>query len=417
MTMYNLWTLIKYEYKKLFQRKAVWIVTLTLMAMAAASVILPPFMSVVSSNSGSDDSYTAYDSYKAQQELAADLKGRPLDDKLLGEMNDAYDAERESTERITAFPDSAVPYSAKYDDIDAWIDDAAYESDSPYFSVDENGIPYFTGTAAQLYDIRRADLAKRWEQEYLSDEEKEFLTSQEENIVTPFIYQYCGSYKSMIALFPLLTVMISFLTAVCIPSVSAEEHSRRTDQIVLCARFGRRPAFFAKLFTAVTFSIGAVLLLFLTTAVSSFAIYGTEGFNAQIQLSAIECTWDLTIGQGVLIMLGISIAAAVMLSCTGLFLAEFFRSSLPAMGILIGFLLISSILNIPEQFRVLSQIWSYCPTNLISLTGGLMEHRLVPFFGTYLTSYQAGPFIYLILALLSAFGGYFVWRRWQAGGR
>ena len=177
MTMYNLWTLIKYEYKKLFQRKAVWIVTLTLMAMAAASVILPPFMSVVSSNNGSDDSYTAYDSYKAQQELAADLKGRPLDDELLGEMNDAYDAERESTERITAFPDSAVPYSAKYDDIDAWIDDAAYESDSPYFSVDENGIPYFTGTAAQLYDIRRANLAKRWEQEYLSDEEKVWQTS------------------------------------------------------------------------------------------------------------------------------------------------------------------------------------------------------------------------------------------------
>ena len=197
--------------------------------------------------------------------------------------------------------------------------------------------------------------------------------------------------------------------------ISQKDGNRNTS--LTKKKFGRRPAFFAKLFTAVTFSIGAVLLLFLTTAVSSFAIYGTEGFNAQIQLSAIECTWDLTIGQGVLIMLGISIAAAVMLSCTGLFLAEFFRSSLPAMGILIGFLLISSILNIPEQFRVLSQIWSYCPTNLISLTGGLMEHRLVPFFGTYLTSYQAGPFIYLILALLSAFGGYFVWRRWQADGR
>lgn len=342
--MYNLQTLIKYEYKKLLQRKAVWIVTLTLMAMAAASVILPPFMSVVSSNNDDGDSYTAYDSYKAQQILAADLKGRPLDDKLLKEMNDAYAAERESAEPITAFPESAVPYSAKYDDIDAWIDDVTYESGSPYISVDENGIPYFTGTAAQLYDIRRADLEKRWEQEYLSDEEKEFLT-------------------------------------------------------------------------AVTFSVAAVLLLFLSTAVSSFAIYGTEGFNAQIQLSALECTWDLTVGQGVLIMFIISIAAAIMLSCTGLFLAECFRSSIPAMGILIGFLLISSILNIPGQFRVLSQIWSYCPAKLISLTGGLMDHRLIPFFGTYLASYQAGPFIYIILALLFAFGGYFVWRRWQAGGR
>lgn len=415
--MYNLQTLIKYEYKKLLQRKAVWIVTLTLMAMAAASVILPPFMSVVSSNSDDGDSYTAYDSYKAQQILAADLKGSPLDDKLLKEMNDAYAAERESAEPITAFPDSAVPYSAKYDDIDAWIDDVTYESGSPYISVDENGIPYFTGTAAQLYDIRRADLEKRWEQEYLSDEEKEFLTAQEENITTPFIYRYCGSYKSMLALLPLLAVMISFLTAVCIPPVSAEEHSRRTDQIVLCTRFGRRPAFLAKLFTAVTFSVAAVLLLFLSTAVSSFAIYGTEGFNAQIQLSALECTWDLTVGQGVLIMLVISIAAAIMLSCTGLFLAECFRSSIPAMGILIGFLLISSILNIPGQFRVLSQIWSYCPAKLISLTGGLMDHRLIPFFGTYLASYQAGPFIYLILALLFSFGGFFVWKRWQAGGR
>ena len=53
--MYNLGTLIKYEYKKLLQRKAVWIVTLTLMAMAAASVILPPFMTVISSSNDKAD--------------------------------------------------------------------------------------------------------------------------------------------------------------------------------------------------------------------------------------------------------------------------------------------------------------------------------------------------------------------------
>ena len=421
--MYNLWTLIKYEYKKLFQRKSVWIATLTLMALAAVSVVLPPFISVVSSNGGS--SYTAYDSYQVQRKLAADLKGRPLDDELLKEMNDAYAAERESTEPIPAFPDSAVPYSVKYDDIYAFVADAyesgirygAYTADSQHTSAGEYESPYFTGTAAQLYDVCRADLEKRWEQEYLTEEEIAFLSAKEDAIETPFIYQYCGSYKSMLALFPVLAIMISFLTAVCIPPVSAEEHSRRTDQIVLCTKFGRRPAFLAKLFTAVTFSVGAVLLLFLSTAVPSFVIYGTEGIHAQIQFASFECTWDLTVGQGVLIILGISIAAAVMLSCTGLFLAGWFRSSIPAMGILIGFLLISSVLNIPGQFRVLSQIWSYRPTALIEMTGSLMEHRLVPFFGTYLASYQAGPVLYLILALLFAFGGYFVWRRWQAGGR
>ena len=44
--MYNLRTLIKYEYKKLLQRKSVWIVTLTL--MTSVSVALPPFMTTVS---------------------------------------------------------------------------------------------------------------------------------------------------------------------------------------------------------------------------------------------------------------------------------------------------------------------------------------------------------------------------------
>ncbi len=416
--MYNLGTLIKYEYKKLLQRKAVWIVTLILMAMAAASVILPPFMTVISSSNDNGDFYYLYDQYKAQRELATDLTGRTLDDKLLIEMNEAYRKENESTERITAAPDSEVPYSCKYDDINSIIYSLGlYEADNAYTSTYDNGIPYYTGTAAQLYDLRKDYLQARWAQESLSDEEKAFLTAQEEDITTPFIYRYCGSYKSILATFTILSVMVSFLTAVCIPPVSAEEHSRKTDQIILCTRFGRRPAFLAKLFTAVIFSVAAALLLFISFAVPSFVIYGTEGFSAQIQFHILDCTWKLTIGQSVLILFGISIAAAIMLGCAALYLAEHFRSSIPAMGVLIGFLLISSFLNIPGQFCVLSQIWSYCPAKLISATGGLIDHRLVPFFGTYLASYQVGPFIYLILALLFAFGGYFIWRRWQAGGR
>ena len=46
--MYNLRTLIKYEYKKLLQRKSVWTVTLPLMLLTSVSVALPPFMTTVS---------------------------------------------------------------------------------------------------------------------------------------------------------------------------------------------------------------------------------------------------------------------------------------------------------------------------------------------------------------------------------
>ena len=232
--MYNLRTLIKYEYKKLLQRKSVWIVTLTLMLLTSVSVALPPFMTTIS-----------------------------IDDKF------------------------------NYD-----------------------------------------------------------------SLSTPYIYEYCGSYKSILSSTVILTIMISFLTAICIPPVSADEHSRRTDQVILCTRFGRRPAFLAKIIAAASFAMCAVLLLFASAAVPSFLIYGTEGFQAQIQVSLPGCSWDLTMGQAVLILTGISLAAAVLLSCAALLLAEIFKSSIPAAGILIGLLLISSFLNIPEQFRLLSQICS-----------------------------------------------------------
>ena len=50
-------------------------------------------------------------------------------------------------------------------------------------------------------------------------------------------------------------------------------------------------------------------------------------------------------------------------------------------------------------------------------TENLLEPRLVPFFGTYLASWQFGPFLYLLLSVCFALGGYHIYRRWQAGGR
>lgn len=142
--MYNLRPLIKYEYKKLLQRKSVWIVTLILMLLTAVSVALPPFMTTVSIED--KFTYTSYEEDTAQRALAADLAGRPIDDALLQEMNavlslelyaalpesdqeplteeilDALPADLRSRlpenvenvqpEDLTASPDSDVPYSA-----------------------------------------------------------------------------------------------------------------------------------------------------------------------------------------------------------------------------------------------------------------------------------------------------------------
>ena len=171
-------------------------------------------------------------------------------------------------------------------------------------------VPLYTDGSDHLYNLRRDTNEMIWEAHNLTDDEKAYLSDQEDSLSTPYIYEYCGSYKSILSSTVILTIMISFLTAICIPPVSADEHSRRTDQVILCTRFGRRPAFLAKIIAAASFAMCAVLLLFASASLPSFLIYGTEGCQAQIQVSLPGCSWDLTMGQAVLILTGISLAVA-----------------------------------------------------------------------------------------------------------
>ena len=190
----------------------------------------------------------------------------------------------------------------------------------------------YTCSTDDLYQLRRDTNEKIWDIFYLSDREKTYLSKQEAKLSTPFTYQYCSSYKSILSCTVIAVVMISFLTVVCIPPVSADEHSRRTDQIILCTRLGKRTAFFAKLFTAVTFSVCAVLLIYASIALPSFFMYGTEGFSAQIQAALPGCTWDLSVGQASCILIGICAAAAVLLSCTALFPRRMFQDQYSCHG-------------------------------------------------------------------------------------
>lgn len=87
--MYNFWTLTGFEFKKLFKRKAVWILLPLLMAFTVLSVILPSFFSSAISDSETGQTYTLYELQQAQRQGFVSIKGRPIDDSILEEMRAA----------------------------------------------------------------------------------------------------------------------------------------------------------------------------------------------------------------------------------------------------------------------------------------------------------------------------------------
>lgn len=108
------------------------------------------------------------------------------------------------------------------------------------------------------------------------------------------------------------------------------------------------------------------MLLCLVSALPSLIVEGTEGFGAPIQLTQPDVSFALTVGQVFLMMFGMCVLAGVLHGAVAMFLSEKLKNPAAPMAIIVGFLIVTFFVNVPEQYRVLSQLWDYVPQNVTS---------------------------------------------------
>lgn len=121
-------------------------------------------------------------------------------------------------------------------------------------------------------------------------------------------------------------------------------------------------------------------------------------------------------GQACLIAYGGLLATSFMVSIFVMFMSELFHSNIAAISIVSGMILAGILVNIPAEYRVLSQIWDYMPTNFMSIEN-IFDVRLINLLGMHFTSYQIVPLFYFIVAALMAFLGSRIYCHYQIGGR
>ena len=141
-----------------------------------------------------------------------------------------------------------------------------------------------------------------------------------------------------------------------------------------------------------------------------------EGAEAVLQLLNYKYVWPLTMGETVWILFGLLLAAALLRTVLAMLMAEYFRSSTIPLTLMAGFLIFSMLFHIPDEYRLLSQIWNTFPVNLVSVWGAF-ESRLYPFLGRFLTPWQAAPWIYLLIGVGAAVLCLRRYEDFQAGGR
>lgn len=407
--------LIGFEVKKILGRKSTLVAFFILFALHVVFVC-------ISGNLGS--TYVDGKVYETHYERniinranGIALSGRKIDEELLSEMAEAYQkVDRSTTEYM--WTDIYKNEVRKYSDVEECLKWMGLWGNLLSKVVAENRVD---ATIVEKMETVRTEMQQQVYNSYeLSEQEIAFWEKRDGEIESPLTYEYAAFYESLLGGqgIYMICMLLTFFIAISMVSVFAEEHSRKTDQLILCARFGRDKLYMAKIIAGSLVVFGINLLFLVTAVVGKIFSYGSEGFETAIQLLGVYgYPYALSAGEVVMIEVGLLVLSSIMVAIFAMVVAEVTRSSVGAMAIVTGGLFMARTISIPPTWGVLSQLWNYIPINMLKVDEGLTDVRLVSIFNIHLTTWQFAPVLYVVLAAVIVWGGSRVYKNYQVSGR
>ena len=402
--MKNFWTLVRFELKKILSRKITWI------AVGIVFVIMLAFgfYRAFASHEVNGVRVTAHEEEMQAKAEEKKLAGRLVNDELLEDMFAAMATDEESFQ----------PYRTLYNEL---VRDLCGSNTLALSRGSVEGAKEALGISPEeefVYAARRQQIEKKLKSQYLTEGEKEYwhnVLETEESVPWEYDY-YQGVHFVWVAAYTAI-VLIALMLAVSLANLFADEHQKKTDQLVLCSRNGRKVLCMAKITAGLLFTMGSTGLVLLATAIPQLIMFGTDGWNAPIQLIVPNSMVQMTFGEMILYTYVVAILAALLYGSIILCCSELFRNSTVAvMAVIVVLVLVPMMVIVPYEYRVLSQIFDLNPINVIAIWSAT-DFRLVPFFRGYLNVHQVAPVLYTVLAAVFLWIGSRAYLKFQVGGR
>ncbi len=422
--MSNFKDMYVFELRKIFKRRIVWI-TLAIMLVLSCYMGMGQALTThtyTNTQDGSSVEVSGYEVIQTNKANALTIQGRLIDDALLDEVRECYrgvyyegDGSIDGIEGVTVRAEiegeSVAEAEVRRKEQERLKNIYEYVC---RITGDYNAIHNIS--AADLYKERKDDIQERAKWQMLTEGELQYWEAQEENIAKPFVYGYADGWDWIIAEIYSLNVMLLLIIAICLSTVFAEEHVRKTDQLILCSKYGKRSLYTAKILAGVTFGLSSAGVMFLASLVPTLLIYGTGGFDVALQIYLPVTSWNITIGQAALLMFGIYLVVAVFYSVITMFLSEALRNSVAVMGIMFGGMIFTLVFTPYTDCRAFNQIYDLLPTLIFGMWK-FTELQMVKVFGVYLKNLQIAPILYMMCSLLMFFGGKRIYKNYQVSGR
>lgn len=352
---------------------------------------------------------SAYDEIRVDQSYAAKLDNRAINQQLLEEMVTAYRKIPDTPGKHYTSSPEYQKYARPYSEIFNFVVGSTNLLLSDVFL---NWEP----NEQDLYEQRNIWLEKNWDNMKLSESEINFWRQRENEIEKPIVFQQHEGYSQMVSAYQTIAFLVILFVSIALSGIFPEEHSRRTDQLVLSSPMGRKKLYWAKITAGISYAAVTTLAFFTVISLLMFSLYGSEGFGAAFQLLYHSNSDPITCGQALLIAYANMMIAAIFVSIIVMILSELFHSSMAALAISAGMLIASMIVSVPEYYRVFAQIWNWLPWSFLAPWNVFGKYTLSAF-GIHLTPWQSVPLIYALLSVAVAWGGKSIYQRYQVSGR
>ena len=334
-----------------------------------------------------------------RKECLERLNGQKIEDSMLKTLNDFQ------------------VYQDAQSDIDAAVHEQMRKSEIGQFIywITKDGNLAYEIDEKTLYQMRTERQQVNWYNQQLNKEEMNYWLSQEEKIEKPFVYGYAHGWEKILQEFQGLNMMLVLAIVICLSNMFSEEHIRKTDQLILSSRCGKKTVFFSKMAAGITLGFGIGIIFLLTAIFSTLGIYGAEGADVAIQISMPICAYNITVLQAVLLMGVIYVVSAVFYSVITMFLSEALNNSVAVMGVMVGGTLFTVLTSLPYNWGLISRVYELIPTVLLNMEK-LYYGKLIPIFGTYVTNFKVAPLVYIVISIGFVLGGKSIHDNYQVNG-
>lgn len=272
-----------------------------------------------------------------------------------------------------------------------------------------------TVNAVNFYGERQLQVEDYERNLYLTEGEKAYW--REHEVQTPYAYYWDMAPSMLLSNVKTILVLTALMMSMVFSGVFADERMRKTDQLALCSRHGRRTLYLAKLLAAITLGTAATFLVSGAAMLSFGVLYGYEkNWNAPLQIYLPSSPFALTMGETIVILMVLLLLAAVLHSILTLVLSGLTKSGVATISLMVVYILGTLVISVPGRLRFLAQCLDLMPARLVR-DFAFCDIRLVGGAGHYLTCWQAGMLLYPLLSLGLALLGGLIYRRWQISGR